>query len=151
MPRQSKLRAAAFVSLVWGGFFGLAGILIMNGGYYFTDSILSTRDFLLVAYQAFVRFGVLGAILGGVFAGGVMFAQAVRPAGELTAVRAAVLGAVCSALGGGLALTQLFGMSLGWMLLGSIGVLGAGLGTAMIGSMHHGSLPQTESRTRLAP
>ena len=63
MPFRSKIRAVCFVSLVWGLFFGVAGILIMNGGFFLTDSILGVRDFLLVAGQAFIRFGVLGAAM----------------------------------------------------------------------------------------
>ena len=151
MSKWSKLRAIGVVALVWGGFFGLAGVVIMNGGYYFTDSILGTRDFLLVVYQAFVRFGVLGTILGGVFSASIIAAQALRPAQDLTAGRAAVLGALCGGLGGAFTLAQLFGFSVNGVLFGSLCALGAGLGAGLTGSMQRRTLPATKSDPQLAP
>ena len=151
MSFTSKIRAIGFVSLVWGLFFGVAGILIMNGGFFLTDSVLGVRDFLLVAAQAFVRFGVIGAAMGAVFAVGITFAQLLLPKDALTSGRAALLGAVCSALGGWAILSQLFRLSLTWLVVGGIAMLGAGLGAAMVGSANRGELAPGESPIRIAP
>ena len=151
MSFTSKIRAAAFVSLVWGLFFGVAGILVMNGGFFLTDSVLGVRDFMLVAVQAFIRFGVIGAAMGAVFAVGIAIAQLLLPKDALTGGRAALLGAVCAALGGSAILTQLFGLSLTWLAVGGIATLGAGLGAAMVGSANRSQIAPAESPTRIAP